>query len=55
MTDYPHIFQPLTINGMTVRNRIMMPPMGPILLISMVLSIRTISNTMNSGLRVVLA
>lgn len=28
MTDYPHIFKPLTINGMTLKNRIMMPPMG---------------------------
>ncbi|WP_367297837.1 FAD-dependent oxidoreductase [Loigolactobacillus coryniformis] len=28
MEKYPHIFQPLTINGMTLRNRIVMPPMG---------------------------
>lgn len=28
MSHYPHLFSPLTINGMTIKNRIIMPPMG---------------------------
>ncbi len=28
MSHYPHLFSPLTINGMTLKNRIIMPPMG---------------------------
>lgn len=28
MSLYPHLFSPLTINGMTIKNRIIMPPMG---------------------------
>ncbi|EJE99956.1 oxidoreductase [Liquorilactobacillus mali] len=28
MNRYPHIFEPITINGMTLKNRIVMPPMG---------------------------
>ncbi|WP_057736410.1 FAD-dependent oxidoreductase [Liquorilactobacillus uvarum] len=28
MLKYSHLFEPITINGMTLRNRIIMPPMG---------------------------
>ncbi|USL57598.1 FAD-dependent oxidoreductase [Pantoea ananatis] len=28
MHAYPHLFTPLTINGMTLKNRVIMPPMG---------------------------
>ncbi|MDN2454027.1 FAD-dependent oxidoreductase [Lactobacillus sp. UCMA15818] len=28
MNRYPYIFEPITINGMTLKNRIVMPPMG---------------------------
>ncbi|WP_159098010.1 oxidoreductase, partial [Klebsiella pneumoniae] len=28
MSHYPHLFSPFTINGMTLKNRIIMPPMG---------------------------
>lgn len=28
MSHYPHLFSPLTINGMTIKNRMIMPPMG---------------------------
>ena len=28
MSHYPHLFSPLTINGMTLKNRIIMPPIG---------------------------
>ena len=28
MSLHPHLFSPLTINGMTLKNRIIMPPMG---------------------------
>ncbi len=28
MSHYQHLFSPLTINGMTIKNRIIMPPMG---------------------------
>ena len=26
--DYPHIFSPLTVKNMTIKNRIVMMPMG---------------------------
>lgn len=28
MTDYPSIFEPLTVKRMTIKNRVIMPPMG---------------------------
>ena len=26
--QFPHLFSPITINGMTLKNRAVMPPMG---------------------------
>lgn len=29
MTKYPHLYEPLRINGIVAKNRFMVPPMGP--------------------------